>query len=379
MAQTTTNGGEFRYSSLFGELTKNIQLRFDKASELNKQLFDNNIYEQYLTWDAPSVGLNFEEIIGQYNITVAAPTLSDYAAEPITSSEGLKTLSERVLNHAITRPMTAQDYRTALQILDSIQTSDQAKKQKLIDLMWGDVAGVVKSVQARIDYIFLESLFGKGVCSLTNENNPEGGIVGTIDFGQPAENIKNVAAKWDADAIASVDCFNDILNVIDAASDKVTFAKILLPPSLLAYICRSNKTRQLMWGTDKNARPVTVANLNEYMQSNGFPIFEPVRRQIRVQDGGKTSVLNPAADHGTLVFVPAGNLGIIKNAYSNNELKQEPGVTYSNYGRIRVSQWGAGIASGATNALEYTKAESLCLPVITEFDGIYTLDTTATA
>ena len=55
---------QFQYSSIFGELTKNVQIRFDAASELNKQLFDQVIFEKYLKWDTPTIGLDFEEIIG---------------------------------------------------------------------------------------------------------------------------------------------------------------------------------------------------------------------------------------------------------------------------------------------------------------------------
>lgn len=75
-----------------------------------------------------------------------------------------------------------------------------------------------------------------------------------------------------------------------------------------------------------------------------------------------------------MVFVPAGKLGIVKTAYSNNELKPEPGVAYSNQGRIRISQWGVGETQGS-NGVEFTKAESIALPVITEINGIYTLKT----
>lgn len=34
---------ELLYSSIFGELTRNVQIRFDAVSELNKRLFDNVI------------------------------------------------------------------------------------------------------------------------------------------------------------------------------------------------------------------------------------------------------------------------------------------------------------------------------------------------
>ena len=75
-----------------------------------------------------------------------------------------------------------------------------------------------------------------------------------------------------------------------------------------------------------------------------------------------------------IVAVPEGKIGIIKNAYSNNELRPEPGVSYSNYGRIRISEWGVGETQGM-NGAEYTKAESLSLPVITAIEGIFTLKT----
>ena len=89
------------YSSIFGELTKQVQIRIDAASQLRKRLFDQNIYERYLDWDTPTVGLNFEEIIGQYNLSVAAATLDSKGKEPIMGTEGFKTLKEKVLAHQI--------------------------------------------------------------------------------------------------------------------------------------------------------------------------------------------------------------------------------------------------------------------------------------
>ena len=45
------------YSSIFGELTKEVQIRIDAATELRKRLFDQNIYERYLDWDVPTLSL----------------------------------------------------------------------------------------------------------------------------------------------------------------------------------------------------------------------------------------------------------------------------------------------------------------------------------
>lgn len=363
----------FELTSIFGELTKNVQVRFDAASELNKQLFDNVIFENYLDWDVPSIGLDFEELVGQYNISVAAPTIGDNSKEAILQGDGLESLKERVLNHAITRPMTIQTYRKVLQLLDSKSLSDDAKKQQLVNLMWGDVQSVVSSVLGKLDMMFLGALSNEGKIVLDETNNPEGGVRGTISFNQPSTNIASATTAWTRENHDTVDCFDDIQSIIESAQDKVLFSKILLAPSLLSYICRSKKAKALIHGNTNSQRLVQLRDLNEYMQENALPIFEPVRRQVRIQNGANVVPYSPW-NSKNIVFVPDGKLGVVKNAWANNELKEENGVAYSNYGRIRVSQWGVG-ESQNSNGVEFTKAEALALPVITEMNGIYTLKT----
>lgn len=364
---------EFLYSSIFGALTRNVQVRFDKVSELNKKLFDNVIFEKYLDWDVPTVGLNFEELIGQYNLTVAAPTIGDSSKEAILGTQGLETLKETILNHAITLPMTIQDYRKVLQILDSKALPDAAKNQQLITLMFGNAQTVVKSVLGKLDMLFLRPLSNEGVMELDDETNPEGGVKGKISFNQPAENIASSKTEWTDANIDTVDCFEDIQAIIDAAQDKTVLSKCLLAPSKISYMCRTKKMKQMIWGTDKSSKMVQLKDINAYMAENDYPIFEPIRRQVLIQNGIQRTPYTPW-NSKNLVFIPDGKLGVVKNAYANNELKPEQGVAYSNYGRIRVSQWGVGETQGS-NGVEFTKAEVMALPVITEMNGIYTLKT----
>ena len=364
---------ELFYSSIFGELTKQIQIRFDAVSKLNKQLYDNVWVERFLDWDSPTIGLDFEEIIGKYSVTVAAATIGDGSNEPIIGSAGLETLKESILTHALTVPMKTATYRKILQILDSKSLSDDAKKQALIKTMWGDVDTVVKSVYGKLDMIFLGALSNEGVFTFDEKTNPEGGVRGKIDFNQPGENIADATTAWTLDNINKVDCFEDIQGIFDAASDKVVFSKILASPALISYICRSANMKLMVNGSDKKSKPVLLRDLNEFMATNGFPEFEPVRRTVQIQKGQSTTPYTPW-NPNNLVFVPDGKLGIIKNAFADAEIKPEPGVAYSNHGRILVSQWGAG-ATTNSKGVEFTKAESLSLPVITEMNGIYTLKT----
>lgn len=364
---------EFIYSSIFGELTKNVQIRFDKVSELNKKLFDNVIFEQFLDWDIPTVGLDFEELIGQYNITVAAPTIGTDAKEAILGTEGLETLKETILTHAITLPMTVKNYRKVLQILDSKSLPDKVKNEQLVKLMWGDVETVVKSVLSKLDLIFCGALSNEGKFTLDDTTNPEGGARGLIDYNQPADNIASATTQWTDANIETVDCFEDVQGIIDSAQDKVKFGKILCAPDRISYMCRSKKMKQMIWGNDKSSRIVQLKEINAYMEENDFPIFVPIRRQVRIQNGTQRTPYSPW-NAKNMVFIPDGKLGLVKNAWANSELKPEAGVAYSNYNRIRVSQWGVGETQGS-NGVEFTKAEVNALPVITEMNGIYTLKT----
>lgn len=359
------------YSSIFGELTKEVQIRIDAATELRKRLFDQNIYERYLDWDVPTIGLNFEELIGQYNLSVAAATLDSKGKEPILGTEGLETLKQKVLTHQMSYSMPIEEYRKVLQILDSRMLTDDQKTQQLINLMWNNVSTVVKSVQSKLDIIFLGALSNKGVFTFNANNNPEGGVRGIIDYKMPPENIASVTLDWTYTNKDNVDPFEDIQSVVDAAQDKVTFDKILMSPARLSYLLKSRKMKQVIFGTDKSGTPLLMSGLNEFLRSNDLPVIETVRRITRIQDNGKLSEYKPWNDKN-IVFVPAGKLGVIKNAYADNELRQEPGVTYSNYGRIRISQWGKGETDNS-NGVEFTKAQSLSLPVLTEINGIYSL------
>lgn len=359
------------YSSIFGELTKEVQIRIDAATELRKRLFDQNIYERYLDWDVPTIGLNFEELIGQYNLSVAAATLDSKGKEPILGTEGLETLKQKVLTHQMSYSMPIEEYRKVLQILDSRMLTDDQKTQQLINLMWNNVSTVVKSVQSKLDIIFLGALSNNGVFTFNANNNPEGGVRGIIDYKMPPENIASVTLDWTDTNKDNVDPFEDIQGVVDAAQDKVTFDKILMSPARLSYLLKSRKMKQVIFGTDKSGTPLLMSGLNEFLRSNDLPVIETVRRITRIQDNGKLSEYKPWNDKN-IVFVPAGKLGVIKNAYADNELRQEPGVTYSNYGRIRISQWGKGETDNS-NGVEFTKAQSLSLPVLTEINGIYSL------
>ena len=363
----------FTGSSLFGDLTLEVQARIDAASALNKRMFDTVVYRQFLDWDDPMIGLDFEEMIGKYNISIAAATIGENSESPIIGTEGIETLKNRVLNHSLTVPLTMTDYRKVLQLLRTNIIPDAQIKQQLINIMWGNTETAVNGVEAKIDLIFLSLLSNCGVFEFNEKNNPEGGVRGSIDMKMPKENIATANKPWTKENSDSVDPFEDIQAVLDAADDKSEIGTILLSPAKMSFLTSNKNMKKMIFGSDKSSSILTMAEINQYMEKNEYPTFQKIRRNVRIHKGNTTYRIKPW-NGDNIVFVPSGKLGKVKNSYTDSELKPESDVTYSNYGRIRVSEWYVGQTKGTRHG-EFTKAESLALPVITEFNDIYTLKT----
>lgn len=361
------------YTSLFKDLTKQTQVTIDKASELKKQLFDQTIFEKFLMWDSPSIGLSFEELIGSYNLSIAAATMDAKGNAPVMGTEGLQTLMEKVLLHKISYNLTAQEYRKILELLDSKSIGDKAKAQQLINLMFKNVKNAVDGVNSKLDIIFLGALSNEGVFTFNDTNNPEGGVKGTIDHKMPTANKLTVTTSWIDANIETVDCWEDLGQAMDIAAEGIRPAKMLMAWSKVNFMLRNKALKQVIFGSDKKSTPLMLTSLNEFLRQNEYPEIEIIRRKARIQNNGVITEITPwNADK--IVFIPEGQIGVVKNAYADSELRPEAGIAYSNYGRIRVSQYGVGEAQGG-NASETTTAQAFALPIITEINSIYSLNT----
>ena len=360
------------FSSIFGDLTKQIQVVIDEASKLKKDLFDKNIYESVFRWDTPTVSLQFEEAIGKSNISIMAGTIGDYSKEPVLSPNGLDTMSAKSLTHALSIPMDVQDYRKVMQLQESRHLTPEEKKRALIELMFGDVKTVVDGVNSKLDYIFLNAISNGGVCTLDSTNNPEGGVKTTINYQMPASNKADVTTQWTDGNIASVDCIQDLFDVVMTAGQKTKIGEIWMSQARFNYMIKSPNARAAILGTDLSHGILSVGKVNEYFEQNQLPKIRIINRLVNVQNvDGTTTELTPF-NGKKIIFVPSGQLGVIKNAFTNAEMMPEQGVSYSKYGRIQVSKWRGGDSIGA-NQKEMTKAESVSLPVISQIKNIYQL------
>ena len=92
--------------------------------------------------------------------------------------------------------MLMKTYRKILSLLDSKLIKDEDKRNRLINLMMGDVKTVVNAVYGKLDMIFLGALSNEGTFTFDETTNPEGGVKGSISFNQPGENIASCRLEY---------------------------------------------------------------------------------------------------------------------------------------------------------------------------------------
>ncbi len=367
----------FFNSDTFGDLTKLVQITFDQASEKQKQLFAKSYTDQFMDWDAPQMGLSFEEIMGAYKLTVLASVIGDNAATPLRSSDGLGTFSGQIPRIGHKFPMEANKLRSLIQMLETSRISDSAKLQKLQETMFANVADAVRGVKDRLDHILLGALSNDGVASFTSSNNPDGRRF-TINYQLPAANKKFVSKIWNDANLTTADPFEDMSTVVNAFADKVTFGAMLMSNETMLRLARFTTIKKAIYGTDKQNTPLMLDFMNEQFQRFGLPPVMVVKKQNDVLVNGKRTTVNPW-NSDRVVFVPAGKLGVVKTAFEDSQIMPEENVSYSNYdrGNIVVAQWRTGESKNEL-AAEMTQASSRAVPVLTAIDGIVSLNIAST-
>ena len=360
-------------STIFGALTGNVQARIDAADAAKKQVFlYRDILSALFDWGLPTIDTDFKTILGRYGISIAAPTIELGSGEPLVGSRGVETFSNEMFRHAISSEIDADTRRKILKILDSRSLiSDSEKKKQLVEIMFGNVKDRVDGVYAKLFMVAMGMLSNKGRFEYTDDNNPEGAVRGVVE--QKFKNSANVTTGWTSANAPNVDVFSDIIGLINGFPD-LRFDRILLSPSRLAYILNNSNMRKAVFGVDKSHSPLLLSTLNSFMRQNELPEFFPIRSVVRIQSPTAPGMAKniTAFNDKNLVFIPAGKIGVIENAFTDDELEPSEGVAYSKVDRVVISQWSTGRKEGGSNT-DYIAAETIAQPVFTSADGMATL------
>jgi len=352
--------------SIFGDYTENMSV-LAKALETQKV---QPLYKNYLDWATPTVGLDFSTIIGKERLASMASVVDIDSNHPLRSRSSAYKVEGEVPAIKVARSLTQKQYRN-YKMLQSIKTLSDAEKVKAITkYILDDMKYVTDAVKFRINYMFLQ-MISTGGLELTVDNNPDGIVTDVVPVGFVADNIVN-ATKNINDETSKI--ITDVKAVVEKARangddiDKIMVAralwnKIKLNAEFLAEM-------KAYFNPGSNARSVfTEANLNMYMTDNDLPNFQVIDAISRSEEDGKQKLLKPFSQE-TLVFVPAGKLGIIHNAFAIEEMEPNDNVEYTTVERILVSKWHERFPWA-----EKTAGECIAIPGLEAVESIYHLKT----
>lgn len=236
-----------------------------------------------------------------------------------------------------------------------------------------DVESVYVGILEQWEAICLQGL-SSGVVLVDKNINVGTGV--RVDFGYPAANLFNPAVVWGNTGYKPV---SDLIKVSDKAmNDGNPISVFLMPRAQMNQLLSSDEARNLFaqsQGIATGSFNPTLDQFNSATQTNYGWVIEPIERSVTYEIDGVQTTVNPwkAAQVVGLTSEKVGSL-----VYSEVE---------ENTARVA----GVDYAQGENNILikqfrlvrpslkQITASEAVSMPVISEVNRIYKLDTAIAA
>lgn len=360
-----------KLASIFGGYADRLQVVIDNS----KSKFAPLWYPNYFSWSAPQLSLTFTSVIGRTRIEAAASVISADSGSPLRSRAGLEKLSGEINPISEKLKMTQSDYRDFM-ALQSLSVDDQTRRNAILDFLFNDVKLVGNAAHKRLDIMALEAV-SSGYISLDVNNNPDGIVLGEkLDLLMPDANRSESAVSWETAATATP--ITDIESVVSAGRARgVAFTKILMSLELWLKFKKAKEVIDTLAAYYYGPKPggsfnpvavSTIERVNEFMAANQLPVIEIVDEVIGVEKDGVIGTVKPF-NQNNASFIPAGNLGEIKNALAIEQMKPVDKVNYATYDRALISKW-----SENEPFAEWTKVELNAFPALSAIDSIFILE-----
>lgn len=367
---------ENRMNSIFGKYAEQIQVFIDT----NLDAFKTPIWRKYFRLGLPQMNLTYATVLGNRGIEAAASITTHGEEAPLRGRPGLEELTGKVAAIKVKRKMDESQYRDYMQL--STVLSDNAKFNLIRDLIWNDTKYVVDSVNSRIDLMVGQALsLGKIVIDATT--NPDGINPGNIDLGvkfkETAVTVFGTSNANRAWTDANPTTAKPLTDIRKVARDfykayGIVFEKIIMTPEML-WILLDNKQVQdhlkgsfgIVSGQDAT---FSFENLNAYLSAQGLPYIDLFDAKTVIEKDGKLVPIDTWNDKKYVTFVPAGDLGVIHNALSVEQISPVAGVNYGVADNILVSKWSQTEPFG-----EFTRGELAAFPGLEAANEMLIVDT----
>lgn len=356
-----------KIQSIFGGYADQMQVIIDNS----KDRFRPTWYGQFFNFAPPQTQLTYTSVIGKSRIEAAASVVDRNSRTPLRSRAAADKLSGEIPAIKEMIPLSEDDYRDFL-ALQNLNVSDIVKRNQVLDFIFNDIKTVGDAAHKRLDILCLQAV-STGKINITTANNPDGLVTSAaIDLFMPATNKINAAGTWNTSNTATP--IADIKTVVINAMEKGrTFSKILMDYSTFVLFSKAKEVTDALasFYLVRGNASATLDRVNEFLTASQLPVIEIVQQSIGIESDGVIGAVNPW-ETTNIAFVPAGNLGVIKNAVAIEDLKPVTGVSYAKFNNATISKW-----SENEPFAEYTKVELNAFPAFEAIDGVFLLSRTA--
>lgn len=310
-----------------------------------------------------SVTGKWEGISANYT-RVAADVVAMDTQLPLKTRDGVQRASGDIPKLGM-KLWLNENQLTELQTLASMGNNEQLKRK-----IFEDVPRCIQGVYERSEGMFLEGL---STGSVTVDDNKNVGTGVKLDYGFMASHKFGVAAAWTGTTFKP---FDDIKKVLDkAVADGNPITRVLIDRNTLDAIAATDQAKQLFaFGVGFVGTNIPIPDMeqiNRMAQSRYGFSFEIVDRSIRYEKNGIQTIEKPWKA-GTLAFLVNDTVGDL--VYADLAEKNSPvaGVSYQTADDfILVSKYRKNDPLS-----EFTSSQARVVPVISNVDQIYTLDST---
>jgi len=245
---------------------------------------------------------------------------------------------------------------------------------QIIFKLFEDLPRVITGIYERLEYMFLEGLStGTSIVDNSGDNKNTGTGI-KIDYGFISSNNFGVSVLW-ASNPTTAKPLNDIRLLLNKVRDDGHAVDVVYtdPVTIDALLATDQVRQQYAFNAGFVGTQIPIPSLEQaniaLRARYGFTIQE-INRSVKVEKNGTQTTAKPWQE-GILVFAPSGTLGDLvwtELAEVNHKIS---GVEYATVdGYILTSKYSVNRPS----LREYTSSQAMVIPVITNVDRLYVLD-----
>jgi len=241
---------------------------------------------------------------------------------------------------------------------------------QILAKIFNDLPKVIGGIYERNEYMFLQGL-STGVTLVQDADNTGTGV--RLDYGFPAGNKFGSEVIWATAATAKP--FDDIQRVLDKATlDGNTITVVMMDKTAFNNLAKTTQAKeQFAFSLNfvgSNIQVPSMSQLNAFTSDRyGFTI-QVTDRSFKAEKNGTQSSTKAWAD-GAVVLLPGLQVGTLMYAKLAEENHPVANVSYTKADDfILVSKY----RQNKPSLSEYTSSQARVVPVISNVDQIYLLD-----